>query len=201
MYKSALLLTMLIGLIGCDDAPSRPATAPPPQQGAARDALTAPPAPEEVKMSPPLDVEAVAAATGIAKPERSDDGVIKVNIPRTDVAVVVDGSPLPPFLGLTSWAAFAPGRAGVAEAMVMGDLVLFEDEVNPVMSELTARGADAADLYFQHSRDNSITMEDGIISRASSSIGPVCASALRAAPCSPTASATIAHPRSPYPIR
>lgn len=39
-----------------------------------------------------------------------------------------------------------------------------------VMSELTARGADAADLYFQHSRDHSITMEDGIISRASSSV-------------------------------
>ena len=39
-----------------------------------------------------------------------------------------------------------------------------------VMTELTARGADAADLYFQYSRDNSITMEDGIISRASSSV-------------------------------
>ena len=39
-----------------------------------------------------------------------------------------------------------------------------------VMAELTARGADAADLYFQHSRDHSITMEDGIISRASSSV-------------------------------
>ena len=39
-----------------------------------------------------------------------------------------------------------------------------------VMAELTARGADAADLYFQYSRDNSITMEDGIISRASSSV-------------------------------
>jgi TldD protein len=39
-----------------------------------------------------------------------------------------------------------------------------------VMAELTSRGADAADLYFQHSRDHSITMEDGIISRASSSV-------------------------------
>ncbi|MBK7829974.1 DUF1259 domain-containing protein [Nannocystis sp.] len=49
---------------------------------------------------------------------------------------MVDGSPLPPFLGLTSWAAFAPGRAGVAGGDGQGDLVLFEDEVNPVMSEL-----------------------------------------------------------------
>lgn len=39
-----------------------------------------------------------------------------------------------------------------------------------VMSELTARGADAADLYFQHSRTNSLTLEDGIVSSANSSI-------------------------------
>ena len=39
-----------------------------------------------------------------------------------------------------------------------------------VMSELTQRGADAADLYFQHSRTNSLTLEDGIISSASSGI-------------------------------
>ncbi len=45
-----------------------------------------------------------------------------------------------------------------------------ESTLTRVMTELTARGADAADLYFQHSRDNSITMEDGIISRASSSV-------------------------------
>ena len=39
-----------------------------------------------------------------------------------------------------------------------------------VMSELTARGADAADLYFQHSRTNSLALEDGIVSSASSDI-------------------------------
>lgn len=42
--------------------------------------------------------------------------------------------------------------------------------ITRVLAELTARGADAADLYFQHSLDYSITMEDGIISRASSSV-------------------------------
>ena len=45
-----------------------------------------------------------------------------------------------------------------------------EGTVRQVMAELTARGADAADLYFQHARSNSITMEDGIISRAASSV-------------------------------
>jgi TldD protein len=39
-----------------------------------------------------------------------------------------------------------------------------------VMSELTASGADAADLYFQHSRSNSLTLEDGIVSKANSNI-------------------------------
>ncbi|MCA9638370.1 MAG: TldD/PmbA family protein, partial [Myxococcales bacterium] len=45
-----------------------------------------------------------------------------------------------------------------------------ESTIRRVMAELTARGADAADLYFQHARANSITMEDGLISRAASSV-------------------------------
>ena len=45
-----------------------------------------------------------------------------------------------------------------------------EATVARVMSELTANGADAADLYFQHQRSNSLSMEDGIISRANSNI-------------------------------
>jgi len=52
----------------------------------------------------------------------------------------------------------------------LGFFSVDEPTITRVMAELTARGADAADLYFQHSRDNSITMEDGIISRASSSV-------------------------------
>lgn len=52
----------------------------------------------------------------------------------------------------------------------LGFFSVDEPTISRVMAELTGRGADAADLYFQHSRDNSITMEDGIISRASSSV-------------------------------
>jgi hypothetical protein len=61
-----------------------------------------------------------------------DENVWKVNFPREDVKVTVDGTPLPPFMGLTSWAAFTPAMK--EEAMVMGDFVLFQDEVNPAMS-------------------------------------------------------------------
>jgi hypothetical protein len=60
----------------------------------------------------------------------------------------VDGWKMPPFMGLTTWAAFIEGKQ--AEAMVAGDLVVFEDEVNAVMSaaldaglSVTALGARA----------------------------------------------------------
>src|SRR4051812_45729557 len=59
------------------------------------------------------------------------EGVYKVTFPRNDVKVVVDGWTMPPFMGLGTWAAFIATKDG---AMVMGDTVLFEDEVNPAMS-------------------------------------------------------------------
>jgi TldD protein len=72
------------------------------------------------------------------------------------------------------------GSASTQTTMIPGDTAplaqhldffsVDEPTLARVMTELTARGADAADLYFQHSRDHSITMEDGIISRASSSV-------------------------------
>jgi hypothetical protein len=98
-------------------------------------------------MSPPIDEKAVAEATGVEKPEKSADGVVKASWPRKDVEVAVDGWKMPPFMGLTSWAAFSPGKQGVAEAMVMGDLVLFEDEVNPIMSKLLDAGVQVTALH------------------------------------------------------
>ncbi|MBC7928537.1 MAG: DUF1259 domain-containing protein [Bryobacteraceae bacterium] len=62
----------------------------------------------------------------------ADEDVHRVTFPRNDVEVAVEGRRMHPFLGLTSWAAFTPGAHD--DLMVMGDLVLFEDEVNPVMS-------------------------------------------------------------------
>lgn len=121
---------------------------------------SAPPPPPKpvVKLAPPLDAQVIAAATGVEKPEQSADGVVRATWPRKDVTVSVDAWKMPPFMGLTSWAAFAPGKQ---EAMVMGDLVLFEDEVNPVMSSLFDGGLqvtalhnhffyDAPRVYFMH---------------------------------------------------
>jgi hypothetical protein len=71
--------------------------------------------------------------------------VFKVTAPRSDVAVNVDGWKMPPFMGLTSWAAFSPG--GKAEAMVMGDFVLFQDEVGPAMRAALTHGLGVTALH------------------------------------------------------
>ncbi len=95
--------------------------------------------------SAPIDPADVEAATGI-KPE-TVDGVAKVSYPRADVKVEVDGWSMPPFMGITSWAGFTRGEKPGAEAMVMGDLVLFEDEVNDAMSAALNNGLRVTALH------------------------------------------------------
>lgn len=82
-----------------------------------------------------LDTVKIEQLTGLKGTMNAKDGVFKVSSPRTDVKVSVDGTTMPPFMGLTSWAAFMSDPKG-GGAMVMGDLVLLQDEVNPVMSAL-----------------------------------------------------------------
>ena len=84
----------------------------------------------------PLDGAQIEKLTGLKGAPAGD--TLKVTLPRTDVPVMVDGRALPPFMGLTSWAAFADGKD--AGLMVMGDFVLFQDEVAPVMRAALAHG-------------------------------------------------------------
>jgi hypothetical protein len=63
--------------------------------------------------------------------------VYKVGFPRTDLHVAVQGVVIKPGLALASWAAFSGDDNN---ASVMGDLVLLQDEVNPVMKKLRAAG-------------------------------------------------------------
>src|SRR5258705_5158665 len=90
-----------------------------------------------------VNAASVEAATG-AKAEVAD-GVVKAMFPRSDVPVTVDGWRMPPFMGLTSWVGFVPGRR--SEAMIMGDLVVFQDEVNPVIDVLFANGVEVTALH------------------------------------------------------
>jgi Domain of Unknown Function (DUF1259) len=89
---------------------------------------------------------------GVKGAANTEERVFKFSFPRTDVPVTVDGWAMKPFMGLTSWAAF---RKGVEkESMVMGDLVLFEDEVNPVMSAALENGLSVTALHNHFFYDN-----------------------------------------------
>ena len=92
-----------------------------------------------------LDTNRIAQITGLAGTWSAAEGVFKVTAPRNDVPVSVDGWKMPPFMGLTSWAGFVDGKK--EEVMVMGDLVLFQDEVNPVMSALFESGLKVTALH------------------------------------------------------
>jgi hypothetical protein len=95
--------------------------------------------------SKPVDGSVIDRATGAKGTLNQAENVYKVTFPRDDVRVTVDGVRMPPFMGLTSWAAFAPGMG--EEAMVMGDLVLFQDEVNPAMSAAFENGLAVTALH------------------------------------------------------
>src|SRR5438477_10735480 len=90
-----------------------------------------------------LDAKAIGQASG-ATPTAAPDGVVKIGRPRTDVTVTVDGMTLPPAAGLGSWAAFAPMASG---AMVMGDTVVFADEVDAAMDAAFTHGLSVTALH------------------------------------------------------
>ena len=92
-----------------------------------------------------LDTAKIEQITGMKGTMNPQEGVFKVMAPRKDVAVTVEGWKMPPFMGLTSWAAFESGQK--QEAMVMGDIVLFQDEVNTVMSAALAHGLEVTALH------------------------------------------------------
>jgi len=72
-------------------------------------------------------------------------GVLKVNIPRNDLKVTVDGVAVPTAFGFGGWIAMTKGDMGMN--MMMGDLVLLQDEVNPVMSALLDNGLEVTALH------------------------------------------------------
>src|SRR5436190_12554940 len=92
-----------------------------------------------------LDTAKIDTLTGLKGTWNEAEKVHKVTQPRNDLPVSVDGWTMPPFMGLTSWAAFAEG--GKSEVMVASDLVLFEDEVNPVMSAALGAGLSVTALH------------------------------------------------------
>src|SRR5712692_640207 len=93
---------------------------------------------------PALDTAKIEQLTGGKGELNAQEGVFKVSVPRTDLAVTAAGVKMTPPMGLTSWAAFQPMGT---QTMVMGDIVLLEDQVNPVMSVALTNGIEVTALH------------------------------------------------------
>ena len=82
-------------------------------------------------------------------------GIYRVSLPRTDLKVSVDGVAIKPGFALGGWLAFEPSGN---QAMVMGDLVMTEDEINPVMKKLEDSGIEVTALHNHLLRAEPMTM-------------------------------------------
>lgn len=91
-----------------------------------------------------LDTGKIEELTGAKGKLDEKEGAFKVSVPRSDLAVTAAGVRMIPAMGLTSWAAFQ--RHG-KNTMVMGDTVLLEDQVNPVMSVALDNGLEVTALH------------------------------------------------------
>jgi uncharacterized protein DUF1259 len=91
-----------------------------------------------------LDAEQIEELTGARGQLDEKEGVFKVSVPRTDLQVSAAGVKIIPAMGLTSWAAF---EGAPRHATVMGDLVLTEGQVNPVMSVALDNGLEVTALH------------------------------------------------------
>ncbi|MER8849533.1 DUF1259 domain-containing protein [Mesorhizobium australicum] len=100
------------------------------------------------------DWQMVAKAFGKSGTE-TPDGVYRVGLPRTDLKVSLDGVVLKPGFALGGWVAFEPMGN---QAMVMGDIVLTQDEVNPVMKELEESGIEITALHNHLLRGEPMTL-------------------------------------------
>jgi hypothetical protein len=89
---------------------------------------------------------------GVKGNKGENEKVFKFTIPRTAVKVNVSGTILDPSMGLTSWVAFT--QTSDNQSMMMGDLVLFQDEVSPVMSALLGSNLEVTGLHSHFFYDN-----------------------------------------------
>ncbi len=97
---------------------------------------------DETRLVQQLNTKAIDQVIGRSGELKGD--VYKIGLPRTDLKVTVDGEAMKPGLALGSWIAFE--RTG-DHAMVMGDLVLLENEITPVLSKLENSGIEISAIH------------------------------------------------------
>ena len=123
-----------------------------------------------------LDTAKIDQLIGLKGKLNEKENVYKVTWPRSDVKVAVEGWTMPPFMGLGTWAAFTQGSN--TEALMMGDTVLFEDEVNPAMSIALESGLSVTALHnhflFDHPKVYFMHIEgQGTVEQLASSVRKV----------------------------
>src|SRR5438445_7505490 len=99
-----------------------------------------------------IDWKKVDEAVGRSAAVTGD--VHRYGFPRSDLQVTVDGVTIKPSLALGGWAAFKPAHGG---AMVMGDLVLLDTEIAPVMTKLIENGIEITAVHNHVLRGNPAT--------------------------------------------
>ena len=91
-----------------------------------------------------LNTAQIEQLTGLKGKFNEQEGVFKINYPRSDLQVTVAGIPMTPPMGLTAWAAF---KNSGDHTIVMGDLVLTEPQVNAVLSTALDNGLEVTALH------------------------------------------------------
>jgi hypothetical protein len=120
-----------------------------------------------------IETTRIDQLTGLKGKLNEKEDAYKISFTREDIAVSVDGWKIPAFMGLSTWAAFT--NATHSEAMVMGDAVLFEDEVNLAMFVALESGLSVTALhnhfFFDHPRLFFMHIEgEGTIEHLASSV-------------------------------
>jgi Domain of Unknown Function (DUF1259) len=91
-----------------------------------------------------LDTAKIDQITGLKGKLNEKENAYKITFPRDDVKVAVEGWTMPPFMGFGTWASFTESNSGT---IVMGDTVLFEDEVNTAMTAALDNGLSVTALH------------------------------------------------------
>jgi hypothetical protein len=95
--------------------------------------------------APPVPADYQAVLSFLGKQGDFAANVFRINVPRGDLAVTVAGIPTPTAFGFGGWLAMTHGDGGMD--VMMGDLVLLQDEVNPVLSALLSNGLEVTAVH------------------------------------------------------
>src|SRR5258708_23884430 len=90
---------------------------------------------QKPKAFQPLNIQTIESVNGMKGKENNSE--YKITVPQNDLKVEVDGFKIIPAMGLGAWAAFTPSADGV---MIMGDIILTENDLKPVQQEVIRQG-------------------------------------------------------------